>query len=429
MLKKCIVLILVLFVFNVYWVTGIDFVNDLGKDYEKFSSKVYRSETFFPVNEVKYRNNITDELFEVQLTVFNKSDTTKSAMDDWITIHVNEAQGTFDISGNTIFINYNNKYVFWKNNEIFIKISEEYTRPTAENDFSFIRSIGTANFNEEIILKYLNIYPSDCDEDGCRDPPPLEELYKFDYPSDIYNKVDSYDAKTYSCPDELSVGAIITKVNRSRKIDYLSKGNFEEMLDQCKEGTFFRAPMKEIEPWLEECMTELSTTLDNDNVPILNNFEEDLIEECYILDYFSERYNSVSLETYDEDEFDLLFDKRKDDFVDFMLERVEIVSKNVVSIVYAEGDAEGEAEAEAEEAEAVPVVEEEIEVETVAEIDLESESKSGDNDIQYQSKKYTSELKVYLESRSKPQNLDIIQVNLESDQKKEGLLLQIIGFF
>lgn len=171
--KKIVFLVLLIFFLNIFSAAGIEFIDSAILDFNYVDKSIHTPRDFFPINVINYYNNKSNDLVDVQLIYFNESE----RLDSWISIKVEYAKGTLNINNNTIFIADDNKYVFWRNGQTYIKITEKHQKSTPENPVDFIGSSGTGNFDEEIIVKYLNIYSSQCDEEGCK----LEDPFKNDY--------------------------------------------------------------------------------------------------------------------------------------------------------------------------------------------------------------------------------------------------------
>ena len=164
--------------------------------------------------------------------------------------------------------------------------------------------------DEEVILKVdLNqLFPED---------------YSFDEPIDLFQRVNSYETLMSWCPEEVSILKIKDKINKfseAIKTDVKDE-EIDEMFEECKEKDTFTIKGREVAQETENCKEELNGLLEKSLEGDIEYSNEDIVRECEIRDYFNERFNEETVETYDLSFFDGLFEERDKEFIDEIIFR------------------------------------------------------------------------------------------------------------
>lgn len=283
----------------------------------KFNEKsVETSQNFYPVTTLKHHNSKTNDLIYTQIIVFNKNSPNKSDLDSWINFKTQKARGTLTIKGNIIFISDDNRFVFWRVNQTYIKITEKYQKKLLNLNPATFTGIpnGTGNFDEDFIAAYLELYPSECNEESCvkEKEKTFEEIYTFDEPENLGLMVSRHFNIDSECPKNGSVDSLKKQIN-DIKYSEVSDSEFNDIVEQCKNRKRYFIKKIPLPSNIEECYEELNHTLTENS---LSTNDRWLIKECYIREYYNERFNSFiknNTEYYHE-----AINKRNQEFFDFI---------------------------------------------------------------------------------------------------------------
>jgi hypothetical protein len=303
--KQLDLIVLVMFIFGVYCVNGVEIIEDDIGDY-KLKSSTSNFDDFVPIYTTQYYNSITNNLVEVQLYEFNGS-----RLDKWITTYIIKANGNLNINGNIVYIGKDNKYIFWRTGQIFIRISEKH--PQAVTQEVQVDSNGIENFDEDITLEYLNIYPSDCDEEECviEKEEVLEEVYLFEEPEDLSKKARRHIGIDYICPTPNTLENIRETIGNYTQLSY---SDIEKYVEQCEEYSRFLVEGIEPEGSIKDCYDYLELKLSERG---LRANDYDILRECYIQDYFDYRVINNEIKVVDTTP-EQMKQKRIEEFLDYI---------------------------------------------------------------------------------------------------------------
>lgn len=165
--------------------------------------------------------------------------------------------------------------------------------------------------NSSLQDNILNITP-DLGENTIKD-----EVYTFDEPPDLFQRVNSYGTLLSWCPEDASFLRIKDKINKIKsaiKID-IRDDEINEMVDECNEKDTFTIKGKPTSTEIDDCVDYLDDLLGNDIDPNVEYSKEDLLQECEIRDYFNERFNENTIDNYDVSLFNQLFEERDKEFI------------------------------------------------------------------------------------------------------------------
>ena len=162
--NKNLLVFIFLIVFIILIVIGINALestkaSDKGKDKElpQLVKKYNSSREFFQgLTVYDYVDNSTNSRFKVQIIKFEDN----AKLNSWIKNKVEENSGNLEVNGQIVFIDKNKKYVFWRNNNIFIQIITGNTSDL--RSVLDLRQIGSGEFNIPLIRNYLLEYSSGC---------------------------------------------------------------------------------------------------------------------------------------------------------------------------------------------------------------------------------------------------------------------------
>ena len=143
----------------------------------------------------------------------------------------------------------------------------------------------------------------------------ISNIYIFDEPPNLFQRVNSYGTLLSWCPEEVSFSTIKQKlalIQSVIKVD-ISGDEINKMISECNEKDTFTIMGKPINRVIDDCTRYLDTLLrDNPNVEYS---KEDLLEECEIRNYFNERFNEETVADYNQSFFDDLFKGRDSEFI------------------------------------------------------------------------------------------------------------------
>ena len=314
MVKIRITFLLIVMIFILSSVHALEFIENDISGYNLSRSSINTPDNFFPVNKFKYYNYETNNIVNVQLIVFNKSDETKSDLDGWITIHVKDSRGKLNINGSIVYIGYSDTFVFWRNGETYIKVTEKRQKRTSDKNTNPLADTSNSRFDEDIISEYLQIYLSECDEDGC--VPPIiksnDEIYTFDDPPNLFWKVKQHVNTHITCPEENSIDNIKEKV---KDYSWLSEEDKQNLKTMCDNSGRFTVEAIQPSSEIKDCYDYLFSMLAKEGLRAHKSW---LYNECYIRKYFKERFNDATINKYNSSYFENRFKQRDDEFIDLV---------------------------------------------------------------------------------------------------------------
>lgn len=247
--------------------------------------------------------NTTEKLYDVQIIVFdNKTKILdnkpygKEYLDSWINKKVDESRGMLLFGEDLIYIEQYNNYVFWKNNDTYIKItSRKIKYKTPKEQAEAMEKEGEGIFPEDLIRKYLKIYPSECYEDGCPHlDKSIECIYnKFflgynEHTNGLFIKHNGFDIR---CRDivkygeegkqkspELDYNQFETRVYQALSDSmYFSEEELEQLYDKCFEEGIIKIEGLPLDGFLKDCYNKVYPKLGRDNQ---YSYEEKSIRLC-----------------------------------------------------------------------------------------------------------------------------------------------------
>lgn len=164
-------------------------------------------------------------------------------------------------------------------------------------------------------------------------------IYTFDEPPDIFWRVKQHLTGWYNCPGENSVSEIRNKINKLQIIrDRISDNDIQKLKEQCDNSNLFQIEGVETEGYIKECFNYLSTLLENDN---LSAHKRWLLKECYVREYFNDRFNYEILPDYNATYFENRLNGRDIEFIDFIKYKYQYGSLGEVSEEESEATEKG----------------------------------------------------------------------------------------
>jgi hypothetical protein len=142
--------------------------------------------------------------------------------------------------------------------------------------------------------------------------------YRFEEPVNLSSKYVRHMPILVGCPEQPTaskIGLLLTKMDRSDKIN---NATIAEMLRQCTSNSDFKVEPDPLPQSISICVNSLEKLLSLYNISMEGQSYSDLYRECYIRDYFDERYNQNTLEEYNSSLFSEIYEKRNKEFVDFI---------------------------------------------------------------------------------------------------------------
>ncbi|MFH1328934.1 MAG: hypothetical protein ABIH76_08885 [Candidatus Bathyarchaeota archaeon] len=277
-------------------------------DYEILSKTTYTPPTFYPIDDIKYIDEQANRIVNVQLIVFNDSE-----LDNWITAKTNTARNAISIDEDVIFVSSDNKYVFWRSGQTYVKVTEKYPHSTKDAPFDFLTSTGTMNIDTQLISEYLTQYPSDCTENNCLIGLILDkEDFSFKGVRELEHKVRDYTQAFLSCPNRNPSKADI-KASLQEGLaspDRFNDAEISAMISECQGDDFeaFTVPLNDKSGFIKECESKLKSRLSEQNI---TDYREDyVLRECVIQEDFTERYSEDIKDADNSEFFNDLLDSR-----------------------------------------------------------------------------------------------------------------------
>lgn len=291
MINKKFLLILVMFLFALYLVSAISLIeNDIGYyKYQKIAlpTSVEKQD----ITEAKYQLNGANKIFYVRILHFNNSNN----LNDYL---IDKSKTNKKEYGQEItYVGANGYNLFWVNKNNVIFVSSEPGNPNS--------------FPDELVLEYLKEFPNEFIEQEIQ-----EEIYKFEEPLDVFWKVKQHLGSWYNCPEDNSIQSIRNQIDKLHLIkDRISEQDIVRIKTGCSTQDKYHIEGIEATGEIEECFDYLYNLLENNS---LSAHKRWLYKECYVRDYFKERFNPDTLADYDADYFNNIFTERDEEFVEFI---------------------------------------------------------------------------------------------------------------
>lgn len=223
--------------------------------------------------EARYQLEDTNKVFYVRILQFDSSDGLNGYLNR------KSEPKTKEYGQETTYVEDNGYNLFWVSGNNVIFVSSEAGTPN--------------NFPEEIVKKYLEIYPSKCDTNWCKSTSTKlnEKDFIFKNIWEIEPRIRDYTQKNIPCPNKNPVkDEIKSKIRESLyDKDRFNDAEINFMIKECRNGKeAFTVKLKEKTPFLNECVNKIKNKLSESN--IVNYKEFDVISECVIREEFTERY-------------------------------------------------------------------------------------------------------------------------------------------
>jgi hypothetical protein len=310
-MNKIIVLVTIIMFISLSVVSADDveyYAPDEIGDYELVDEHDSYPRNFHTIHVLKYENQEEDSIVYVQLIYFEE-DVTVYDLDYWITNHVENSNNIFEFDDDLIYVEDSNQ-VFWRNGDMYIKIQEKQIGPSSGDPMGALAE-GNNNFEESIILEFLEEYPSECNKYGCV-PMAIEDfkkMYPFEEPEDLFQLTNSYGVLLTWCPADAIFSSIKEKLDMLEgaiRTD-ITDEEINVMVEECEEKDSFTIDGRPITEEIRECFNYVISLID---LP-----DEDVLQECEMRKYFNERFNEDTVEDYDQELFDSLFEERDRELV------------------------------------------------------------------------------------------------------------------
>jgi DNA-binding transcriptional MerR regulator len=156
---------LILFIICTYSITGLEYIENGINQFDNVKIHNYTGSIGSERYSLAYNINGTDNNIYVDIIKFDDVEHFNS----WLGVRKEESDSSLDLDDNIIHVYKDGKYVFWTNNLNYIRISE------LDDVDDFIGSVGTNDFDFDLIREYLDIYPSDCTKEDCLNSEALEQ--------------------------------------------------------------------------------------------------------------------------------------------------------------------------------------------------------------------------------------------------------------
>ena len=315
---------------------SIDYISKGISGFELENNFYQESENFFPTTNLVYNNGDSNKNIYVQIITFNDNKLELGYLDSWIEVKTKKSRGNLDINGNIVFVSGDNKYTFWRSNDYYIQITEI----RGVNSINNIKTDETGNFNKEFVAAYLELYPSDCDEINCiKDKEKtFEERYAFDEPEDLNWNVKKHFDTTFFCPKNATIPYIREKMQsiRTKYNEIVSDDESVQFLNECRQDEIFNFVGRPLSPTMQGCYDNLTQFFPEIDLTTHTKLRMDIVRECYVREYFKQRFNGNTIEGYNQSRFDSLIYRRTNEFVDFARMQIEYPMTNVVEEVPAD---------------------------------------------------------------------------------------------
>lgn len=270
-----------------------------------------------------YSSPIENYEFKVQITKFDD----KSEVDGRIKNNVEKSSSNREIDGYVVFMDENERYVFWREDSNFIQIIAMPTNVSISDRLGMIKKYGGPNiYPEALIGLILEVYPSECTPDGClSEEALLEEKLREDREWFFYVDLDIEILNSYEvhsdCP--IDEGAWEEIYNNPS----ISKEEMANIVKHCEGHSKYMDKQGNMMPEI------LRKCWDNLNEYVSENFdgsldEEITLEECLIREKFIDEHNG-----YEESHLKLVFDERDKEvlrFLERMRERDEAAFRVII---------------------------------------------------------------------------------------------------
>lgn len=265
------------------------------------------------IKNIMYQDN-DDLSYSVMLIDFAEFE--PSSFDRFIKRNIEKSKKSIEINGQTVFVDNYGNGLFWKSNSIYILIRiSTPINGTNIDDSSLIPSF--------LISAYLDTYPSDCINDKCHDKKSFEEIYTFDEPSNLFDKIQRHITTVFYCAQNKTEGSIRSQLKRHSSLaeDSLTTEEIEGYLEECSRGDYYHFYAQPLDSEIEDCYTDLSSNFPDLDLERHGNIKFDILRECYIRDHFYENFKNVKYSN--DSRFQKLIDNRTAQFVDYVTLRLE----------------------------------------------------------------------------------------------------------
>ena len=149
--------------------------------------------------------------------------------------------------------------------------------------------------------------------------------YVFDEPENIYSLIHQHLHTSYACPEEKTNSAIEAQINKQSPAlaSKLTSEDISKFMVQCDKSKRYFVGGIAPEPEIAGCFNKLDK-LARDN----DMYERDgliysanvrwVYRECYIRQYFEQRFNKNTIEDYDQLEIDKIYEQRDSQLLQFL---------------------------------------------------------------------------------------------------------------
>jgi len=306
-------------------VKNFELINEYSSETLNEDAEAKTDEDFVPVYLFSYvdKNSIVDNETDVKYSVsiypFDGRLIDSTLFDEgylisWVNSQIEDGIKVSDFNGNKVFYDKTNSYVFWKSGPFFIKVKGKFS------DITAVKPLENNEFPTDIILEYLKLYPSDCNEDDCGEVLRNEDFFFQGVSSKELIKTLKDSNKEFSCPSD-SNKEKIKKVLETDQFDLPhSQKELEEILEQCKSRDVFILKNSFKDKFLRECYNNLSNLIrdnfkgDNFGVDIVEYNYDYILEECINRKKFNEKYFDRINDVKNTDFFDKIFERQNADF-------------------------------------------------------------------------------------------------------------------
>jgi hypothetical protein len=312
-MNKIIVLVTIIMFISLGVVSADDveyYAPDEIGDYELVDEHDSDPRNFHTIRVLRYENQEEGSAVYVQLIYFSEGVTVYD-LDYWVTRHVRDSNDVLEFGDDLIYVE-NSKYAFWRNGDMYVQVEETRTGSSPEDPEEFVTSEGNDNFEESIILEFLEEYPSECNKYGCV-PMAIEDfkkMYPFEEPEDLFQLTNSYGVLLTWCPEDATFSSIKEKLDMLEgaiRTD-ITDEEINAMVEECEEKDSFTIDGRSITDDIRECFDYMNSLV---KLP-----DEDALQECEMRKYFNERFNEDTVEDYDQELFDSLFEERDRELID-----------------------------------------------------------------------------------------------------------------
>lgn len=241
-------------------------------------------------------------------------------IDEWIELQ--SKNGSRKYAKDFVLINANNNEVFWKSGNIYVEVSDGRKKPASpEEMYKSMSQKGEKDFPEEIVLRYLEKYPSDCGEYGCVEIDYTKEIADFQRLISISKIKAMYESYSFECDSNWTKEQIKEELLlHFDNLDYITESDYEGMIANCKKEGLFITPKKEKEPELEYCIKYLEDEI-SDRVDA--RIDEDITDECILRREIKNMMLDKADRPYNDEFFEELFKKRDLAFADNLQKKLE----------------------------------------------------------------------------------------------------------